>query len=335
MFSIHIDDANFCDELSWNELHNLNSMSEILSISILLSFSSYSSLLKSSVKTNSNLMSSFRKKASRDSEDERSSRRTNSTMTNLTFDRKSSRRGSTGSSNRISNNNQENRKPSLLSTLKNIQQIKTFFGLNYQPVGSCLSILQDKNTVIIDLLDYSQDCIKYILKPLVNSNLNDDDVDKELTPRLTIKIINISYGRSYWIDLMFQCIEQNGYEKIMNEENIINMIFKTIYEELTVMEQMIVKYASVIGNDFTSKSLFNILPGHAHNEMRNTLDILLKKGIIFCSSYHPALVYSFENQLVRSTIYSYLSQAERAKIHLDIAVHTETYINDVRPYYYL
>ena len=81
-------------------------------------------------------------------------------------------------------------------------------------------------------------------------------------------------------------------------------------EKLTSQEQMCLRYASVIGNQFEEKMLAAILPSKQKHMSAKSLSLLLQvlveKGFIICveeNSIWGETMYEFQNSLIESTVY--------------------------------
>eukprot|EP00602_Paraphysomonas_sp_CaronLab_P006171 CAMPEP_0185021234 /NCGR_PEP_ID=MMETSP1103-20130426/3914_1 /TAXON_ID=36769 /ORGANISM="Paraphysomonas bandaiensis, Strain Caron Lab Isolate" /LENGTH=1311 /DNA_ID=CAMNT_0027552633 /DNA_START=35 /DNA_END=3970 /DNA_ORIENTATION=- len=106
-------------------------------------------------------------------------------------------------------------------------------------------------------------------------------------------------------------------------------------EMFTVQEQTIAKYASIIGDEFHFDILLEVVPKKLHDakSLQCSLQALTEGGIVVQISEQP-LVYTFQNELIRKTLYDFVLPSEAAVIHTNVAHAIEKiFESNLRSYY--
>ncbi|MBN1889682.1 MAG: tetratricopeptide repeat protein [Thermoflexales bacterium] len=106
-------------------------------------------------------------------------------------------------------------------------------------------------------------------------------------------------------------------------------------DRLTPSQQFTLKVASVIGQVFSYRTLYDIYPLEADkSQIKDSLDALEQLDLTQLQAVDPEEIYSFKHTLVREAIYSMMLFAQRRQLHQAVAEWYEhVYTHDLSPYY--
>jgi class 3 adenylate cyclase len=241
---------------------------------------------------------------------------------------------------------------------------------------SVLSIgLRAKECNFRALLEKRKNCITLQLP-----NLNSEQVRQVLTMYLTNSDISdefaelvteVTGGNPYWVNSIAKFVRASGIQEFKislqsadqpnlseSPTKMSNSVFGVRrlehhivchLERFSVYEQSICKFASIIGDEFQLEVLFQILPQKFQNREKivRSLQSLSEEGVVVLISEEP-LVYSFQNELIRKTLYDFVlprlsfsltisstdTSSEAAAVHASIGSAIERiFSSNLRPYY--
>ena len=119
------------------------------------------------------------------------------------------------------------------------------------------------------------------------------------------------------------------------QQNPLYVLVICRLEKLSSFLQIIIKYAAIIGPEFNSRTLQNILPNSFSKNIDKSLELLLESSFIL-SAGHDGInhIYVFQNYLIRNALYDLTPPSEAAKIHGLIGDYLElTYEDDLAPHF--
>ena len=120
------------------------------------------------------------------------------------------------------------------------------------------------------------------------------------------------------------------------QQNPLYILVICRLEKLATDLQQIIKYASIIGQEFDSTTLEAILPKQFIAGIQNSLELLLESSFILSMDTDDTMpTFCFQNYLIRNALYGLTPPSEAAKIHIRIALYIErTFASNLRNYYY-
>jgi len=299
-----IENAQHCDELSWNELLLLIAGTG-MDLSILIT-------LKSSTSTDNNNKRIYSFNNLHDSEASPSTAAT-------TLDRSASKRRisvlrdaillhkqpisskeidrSTSRDLSLDINTVEiaavSRTPSLRS---NSPALKG--NMKYQSTPSFQSIYRHDRTVVIDMSGLNRNEVEEVLL----EKLDIDTISSEIIDL----VLQVSSGNAYWCNVVADFIKERGMKELEDalekKENVLRHLIILRMENLESDYQLVLKYASVIGEEFSEMMLLAVLPPHLSQVLPDYLDTLAENGFVSCIEEFPELIYGFQNDLIRETL---------------------------------
>jgi class 3 adenylate cyclase/tetratricopeptide (TPR) repeat protein len=105
-------------------------------------------------------------------------------------------------------------------------------------------------------------------------------------------------------------------------------------DRLTADQQMILKFASVIGMTFTVDFLAKLMPAEmSRSLLENDLTFLSQTRVVRMHSPAPMLAYSFISSFVHDVVYGMMLFAQKRKLHSAIAKMTEEEHGGTRSFY--
>ena len=162
-------------------------------------------------------------------------------------------------------------------------------------------------------------------------------------------VLDISSGNAFWCKSIAHFIKERGMsdlETFLKEGKLQALILLRI-EQLSTEQQLVLKYASVIGSEFSETMLAAILPLHLVQNVSQSLESLVEHSFIYLIEELSGIsVFAFQNQLILSTLYDLMPprfsvccfppltcnqiltaihihlfhfSSDAAKVHLDIA----------------
>lgn len=280
--AIIFEDAHFCDELSWNEMHLLLIGNEI-SLAILLTMRSSTSVkFPSSSNGDGNPFQSTEKASTPVSGNRRQSILTSNNG------RSNSMLGSS------SMDNQDN--PGIFSHASK-------YGLRFQSCPAYMSIMGHDNSCVIEMTGLNEEEVTDVLiRTLEVSTVSSD---------LVKLVLDVSSGNAFWCKAIAKFIHERGVKELEkaieqgdSRQDSLKVLIVCRMEKLSVEEQLVLKHASILGDEFSETMLTAVLPSKLHSNLSQSLEQLAEHGFILCIEEHPVAIFVFQNQLIQRTLYS-------------------------------
>ena len=186
--------------------------------------------------------------------------------------------------------------------------------------SSSVPILNDSNTKIIEMtaltIEEVGSTLEYILGRKVPFNL--------------IKFVkNVSLGNTFWCKTIALYIRDHGEEHLMQSlgsgnkhtqeetfQQILHAFVVSRLEKLSPDDQIVAKYASIIGNEFNLSILNAVLP-RKYNGLSNMLEILAETGFItFVEDRLDDKIFRFQNVFIKKIMYNLMPPRYAAKCYI-------------------
>jgi hypothetical protein len=198
-------------------------------------------------------------------------------------------------------NNSSTRSTSISPTVTgNESDSSSRYGLKLQTSAAYLSILGHENSVVIEMSNLHENEVRDILL----HKLKVDTISIDLV-RL---VLDVSSGNAFWCKTIASFIAERGVkalEKATEHENRINSLKQLILlrmEKLDVDIQLILKHASIIGDEFSERMLKAVLPDKLKTNLGESTELLVEHGFLFCIAEYPQFIFGFQNNLIRQTV---------------------------------
>lgn len=95
------------------------------------------------------------------------------------------------------------------------------------------------------------------------------------------------------------------FEFAINETLTVPMFIESILGSLNVKQNVILRYSSVLGEEFEAKVLLDVVPSHLAAHVESSLEILMSIGFIYMLKEKEGL-YSFQNTVIREQVYNFI-----------------------------
>lgn len=178
-----------------------------------------------------------------------------------------------------------------------------------------------KNCVTIQLPNLNTVQVRQVL----TSYMTNSDVSDEFTELVT----EVTGGNPYWVNSIAKFVRASGIQEFRsslqstdqaNSSDSPTKLSNNVFgvrrlehhivchlERFSVYQQSLCKFASIIGDEFQLEVLFQILPPKFQNmeKIIRSLQSLSEEGIVVLISEDP-IVYSFQNELIRKTLYDFV-----------------------------
>jgi predicted ATPase len=138
------------------------------------------------------------------------------------------------------------------------------------------------------------------------------------------------------------CIKEKGIDDLENAlkqgnngQTSLQALILLRIEQLSPEQQLVLKYASVIGSEFSESMLSAILPVQLVPNISQSLESLAEYAFIYCIEELSGIaIFGFQNELILSTLYELLPPSDAAPVHLAIAEFIESkYSKNLAPFY--
>lgn len=100
-----------------------------------------------------------------------------------------------------------------------------------------------------------------------------------MSPKLVSLVKEISSGNAFWCRTIANFILENGDEEFVDAvtmkagiSNSLQFLVVCLFEKLTPEQQMVAKYASIIGHEFNDTVLKAVLPAKLLSVLREVLE---------------------------------------------------------------
>jgi class 3 adenylate cyclase len=342
-YAVVIEDAHYCDELSWNELHMLL-VEGNLNLSILVTMRPPPGLKTpnnpnshaANVLSNIGIAGGGGVTGMRD-------------MTSGSL-RHEGGNGAYSASDRVSS-----KRKSVLAALADdalreaaaiATNVATTSGAGSSEGGSStgdkgvkvhisesyMAILGHENTVYTEMVPLQDDDVREILK----YTLQVDDISNEVI-RL---VMDVSSGNAYWCKAIANFIKERGVKELEkatagdSKQNSLKQLILLRMEKLTVDQQLLLKCASIIADEFSVKMLQALLPEKLRASVPEMMKALAEHGFIVHVSEGENAIYAFDNLLIQQTISELTPPRDAAHVHVGVAEFLEReFAKDLRPLY--
>jgi hypothetical protein len=288
--AIVIEDAQHCDELSWNELYLLLSGSEI-NVCILLAIQSR--------QASKGKMFSYSSERGIGSPRFSGAIKSTPALSNYSF---------------LSERSHSINEYEDLTSGEVLEKL----GLHEYKINMLHMIISNPNAQLIELKPLTEEEVKALLL----QTLKIETISNEMV-RL---VMTVSSGNTYWVKSIANFIKEQGIKhleaalgsKASSQGPLMSLIVCRL-DLLDAESKIVVKYASVVGFEFTAKLIGWIVPlrkqdtttgggggGGDRQQKRSLVEILSvleKHGFIYCVMETPYLVYSFQNEILQKTVY--------------------------------
>jgi hypothetical protein len=270
-----IEDAHFCDELSWNELQLILTGMELSLVVVITMRSNTNAKTQDGLSNSASMASSAHL----------------SSIHGQSSARKSSVYARNNNIEPNNNNIDGNNDGDFVSK----------FGVKFQTSAAYLSILGHENTTVVEMSSLSDIEVKEILQ----QSLKVDDISNQLVKL----VLEVSSGNAFWCKMIANFIKERGikeFEKTAegdSRQNSLKQLILLRMEKLSVDTQLIVRHAAIIGDEFSEKMLVAVLPEKHKAGATNALESLVEHGFITCIEEYPIAIFGFENQFIRQTVF--------------------------------
>lgn len=173
-------------------------------------------------------------------------------------------------------------------------------GMKVHISESYLSILGHENTVYTEMVPLQDDDVREILK----YTLKVDDISNEVI-RL---VMDVSSGNAYWCKAIANFIKERGVKELEkatagdSKQNSLKQLILLRMEKLTVDQQLLLKCASIIADEFSVKMLQALLPEKLRASVPEMMKALVEHGFIVTVAEGENAIYAFDNLLIQQTI---------------------------------
>jgi len=203
----------------------------------------------------------------------------------------------------------------------------------HQIPAAYLAIVSHANTRVIEMTSLNEDEVRSMLMKILEvSSVSNDIVQL---------VLDVSSGSAFWCKAIGNFIKERGVkelEKAMQQgaasENPLKVLILLRLEKLNPDSQLIIKHASILGEEFSEKMLAAVLPKKLATLMPQSLKQLVEDGFITPVEEYPQAIFEFQNNLIKDTLYNLMPPSDAAHIHLKVAEFIEVeYANKLHPLY--
>lgn len=192
--------------------------------------------------------------------------------------------------------------------------------------------MNHENTTMIEMTGLNEPEVRELLLHA----LNVDNISNDL-----VKLVaEVSSGNAFWCKEIANFIKERGVkelEKTTQQESpasALKVLILMRMEKLDVDQQVVLKHASIIGDEFSDRMLATLLPPRLQPDVNELLDSLAEEGFIFCLVEGDESIFGFQNQLIRDTLYELMPPRDAAALHQSLAEYIEDqYSKNLRPFY--
>jgi class 3 adenylate cyclase len=154
------------------------------------------------------------------------------------------------------------------------------------------------------------------------------------------QILAVTAGNAFWVRQVARYIRENSINDFMSmigTNTALATLQKLILiqlERLGTEQQVVVKHASVIGEEFTIRLLAAVLPSSTIANLKQSILVAQDMGIIHAVEDRSLAIYRFHNALTRETICLVVPPSDASDIHLKAAKYIEKqFASNLRQYY--
>lgn len=169
--------------------------------------------------------------------------------------------------------------------------------------ATCLALMSKKFSDVLELSGLNYDEVADIL----NASLQVQTVSGHLVKM----VLDVSNGNPFWCKNIALFIKEHGLAQLeeaceksaQNSQDILKTLVMCRVDHLTVDELMVLKFAAIIGVDFSYKLLLSITPHHIYKQLNKVVGKLVEQGFIRCITEIPELRFAFANPTFQSILY--------------------------------
>jgi hypothetical protein len=176
------------------------------------------------------------------------------------------------------------------------------FGLKAQCSPALLSILGHERATVIEMTGLAEAEVREVLLHTLKV--------VHVSQNLVRLVFDVSSGNAYWCKAIANFIKERGVKELEDAiqkgdspHQALKVLILMRMEKLDVDHQMVLKNAAIIGDEFSVSMLLHVLPARIQAVLHESLDLLAEHGFIFCMEEHPEVIFSFQNELIRETLY--------------------------------
>ena len=169
------------------------------------------------------------------------------------------------------------------------------------PTEYWCSILDNETTTVLKMGELSKEEIRMELARTLSADT--------LTDKLVDLVFNITSGNAYWCKAIAEFIKDRGADALFaavsdrrSRQNPLKQLVLVHFETHTSEFQIITKHASIIGVEFHEVLLQAIVPKKLRSTLAAALDKLVEKRFLQCVDPQDR-TFSFPNQLIQTTLY--------------------------------
>lgn len=318
--AIVIEDAHYCDELSWNELHMLE-VEGNLNLSVLITMRSQNKQQQMNMNNASSMSmgspggvgmgSSINHGMNRSLDpvsyhgSDRGSTKRKSVLASVNADStqadilRALEASSGNSTPVVVGSGNQGTSTGLLVGAESSDATSKFLKLHTS--AAYMSIMGHDHSQVLEMNSLTDDEVRDILK----HTLKVEDVSNEVI-RL---VMDVSSGNAYWCKAIANFIKERGVKELEkatagdSKQNSLKQLILLRMEKLSVDQQLVLKYASIIGDEFSDKMLQNLLPDKLKGSVKETMESLSQHGfIVSIQEGTTSSIYGFDNSLIQQTI---------------------------------
>lgn len=173
------------------------------------------------------------------------------------------------------------------------------------------------------------------VKLLVSLESGNDDAS--FPDELIQIILEASSGNAFWARTIANFIMEYGQDEFLQNNTDRNNALTTLIvcrlEKLTTEQQVVLKNAAVVGEEFSTEMLQFGLPRRILAVLDESLAALTEHNFIVQTA-HDIPIYTFPNVVFRNILYNLTPPRERSKFHRNLAEQMEgLHAHDLEEYY--
>ena len=189
------------------------------------------------------------------------------------------------------------RRTKLLANLGTIESHISNYGIKFN--ASNKIILSDPKTIIIELKALNNIEIRQILNHFIGSS------EDTIPDSLVRDVLIASDGNAYWCQTIARFIRDRGlkfFNESLQHENKLSFLVLCRLESLTNEEQLVAKYASIVGFRIIPSLVEAIIPQNLQINLIPTLDAICQHGLIKKSEDFSEDNYLFPNDFIMQAL---------------------------------
>lgn len=291
--TIILENGHLCDELSWkciNALFNERSLQLLLAVTV---------LLKVSVsKRDSGILYKKDKRRGSNSSTKDVDELLGSVLSVRQFSGLSLAK-STSESDAV----QDDFSPTNGQPTPNSHRSRITRRLESELPNGCLGLMSRRFSDILELGGLNKDEIRDLLRVALSLD--------EVSDGLIQMVMDVSSGNPFWCNAIASFIKDRGYSELeeahkkseADSHSLQRMLVICRLDPLPVNQLIVLKHASIIGNDFSYKLLQSIVPPKVCKVLDQCTGDLVEQGFIQCIEEQPELRFCFTNQMFQATLY--------------------------------